>query len=403
MSSDLKRVVIIGGGFAGLRALYRLKEYDYHFEVTLVDKNDYSLEKPALPEVAIEDKKEESVKFLLPPVAREAKSAFSLGEVVKIDKDEKKVILNSGEELNYDYLIIASGAIKDYDAIKGYREFGYSICDDVEAKRLQERLKSFNGAKVVTGAAKSQFSQNSKAPKLNAPCEGPIGEVMFMLKHKFKDKVDIEVFSPSKIFFEDVGEKARGVVAKIMQEKGIKVSTNKIIKEIKESSVLFEDESLIDSDLTIVIPPYKAPKFIADAGLGDDTGWLDVDESMQSTKDNSIFGCGDVTNLTQPKLGHIAINEADVAVSSILKTEGIEHKEVEFKPEVFCIMNMGGADGVLIYSDVLYDKGHDLAWHSKLAKAMKISFDSEYHYTHGHMPPDSIVEILEDILQKFSK
>ena len=55
------------------------------------------------------------------------------------------------------------------------------------------------------------------------------------------------------------------------------------------------------------------------------------------------------------------------------------------------------------YSKTAMIKGHDLAWHSKLAKAMKTGFDSEYHYTHGHMPPDSIVEILEDILQKFSK
>ena len=403
MSSKLKQLVIIGGGFAGLRALYRVQDYEYHFEITLIDKNDYSLEKPALPEVAIEGKSEDSVKNLLPPIARESKAAFVYGEVEKIDKDSNLVLLKDGTKIYYDYLVIASGAIKNYDAIKGYREFGYSVCDDAEAKRLYERLKSFEGGKVVTGAAKSEFSQSGKAPILKAPCEGPIGEVMFMIKHKFKDRVDVDVFSPSEIFFEDVGDKSRGKVAKIMQEQGIRLHTNKTLKEITKDRVIFEDGTELESDLAIVIPPYKAPTFIADAGLGDDKGWLDVNENMQSVVAKNIYGCGDITNLAQPKLGHIAINQADVAISHILKEEGLSDEVVKFNPEVFCIMNMGGFDAVLIYSDVLYNKGHDLAWHSKLAKAMKTGFDSEYHYTHGHMPPDSIVEILEDILQKFSK
>lgn len=406
--STLKKLVIIGGGFAGLRALYKLSDYDYHFEITLIDSNNFSLEKPALPEVAMENKDESEVKIILPPVARKSKAAFIQDEVEKIDASNQKIFLKSGKELEYDYLLIASGAVKDYDAIKGYKEFGYSVCDNKEAKRLHEKLKDFQGGAIVTGAAKSEFGTLIDAPNLKAPCEGPIGEIMFMMDHKLRkeklrEKSSITVFSPGKIFFEDVGDRARGVVAKIMKERDIGLLTNKELVEITKESLIFSDGSEIPCDLAIVIPPYKAPKFIAKSNLGDDKGWIPTNKEMVHINYPNIFAAGDCTALAQPKLGHIAINQADVAVSSILKAEKIEHEEVKFNPEVFCIMNMGGFEATLIYSNVLFGGKDDLAWHSPIAKLMKTSFDEEYHFTNGHMPPDIMTKALESLLIKFKE
>ncbi len=404
----LKKVVIIGSGFGGMRALYRLSEYHYRFEVTVVDRHDYSLERPALPEVALEDKPVEAVHIETPPQFRRHNAAFEQGEVVRIDADAQKVVLDSGTELSYDYLIIASGAVKDYDAIKGYREYGYSVCDDKEAVRLHEHLKTFESGKIVTGAAKSEFGTQVDAPPLKAPCEGPIGEVMFMLDHRLRksgkrEVSSIDVFSPSEIFFEDVGDKARAPVAKLMEKKNIALHTAKELVEITEDAVIFADGSSLPCDLAIIIPPYKAPAFIAQSGLGDDKGWVPTDKTMKHVSFDNIYAVGDVNALAQPKLGHVAINQADVAVSAILKAEDIAEEVVAFNPEVFCIMNMGGHDAVLIYSNALYNGAYDMAWHSPMAKLMKVSFDEEYHYTHGHMPPDVAVEALEEILHRFAK
>ncbi len=86
MNTDkLKRVVIVGAGFAGLRALYRLSEYSYHFEIIVVDKNDYSLERPALPEVAMEDKHIDSVYIDIAPQCRKHNAAFVQGEAILMD------------------------------------------------------------------------------------------------------------------------------------------------------------------------------------------------------------------------------------------------------------------------------------------------------------------------------
>ncbi len=407
-NTKLKKLIIVGAGFAGLRALYRLDEFNYHFEVTVIDKNDYSLERPALPEVAMENKPVESVHITTPPQFRRYNAGFIQAQVKRIDAKENKIVLDDDTKLEYDYLILASGAVKDYDAIKGYQEFGYSVCDDKEAPKLHERLKSFEGGNIVTGAAKSEFGHRVEAPNLKAPCEGPIGEVMFMMDYRLKkegirDKSTINVFSPSKIFFEDVGESAREPVAKLMEEKGIKLTTNKELVEITKDKVIFSDGSSMDCDLAIIIPPYKAPSYISDSGLGDDKGWVPTDKNMKHLDFDNIYAIGDINALAQPKLGHVAINQADVAISAIARAEGLSDEEVKFNPEVFCIMNMGGHDAVLIYSNALYNGEYDMAWHSSLAKFMKLSFDEEYHYTHGHMPPDYTVEMLEEILHHFGK
>ncbi|WP_457608637.1 NAD(P)/FAD-dependent oxidoreductase [Nitratifractor sp.] len=404
----LKKLIIVGGGFAGLRALYRLRDYDYHFEITVIDRNDYSQEKPALPEVAVEGKEPAEVRIELPPVMRRHDAAFVQAAVERIDPEARKIHLDTGESLSYDYLILAPGAVKDYDAIPGFREYGYSICDDEQALRLHERLERFEGGRIVLGTARSQFGHRVKAPELSAPCEGPIGELAFMLDHRLKkegkrEKSSFEIFSPSKIFFEDVGERAREPVAKLMEERGMKIHTGKILAEIGEREVRFEDGTTLPSDLTIVIPPYRAPEFIARSGLGDEKGWVPTDETMRHLDHPEIYAAGDVNALAQPKLGHIAIHQADIAVSAILRAEGLAEEIVPYHPEVFCIMNMGGAEATLIFSDALYGGEHDLAWHSLLAKLMKTGFDEEYHYTHGHMPPDRMVEVTEEILKHFSK
>lgn len=399
-----KKVVIIGAGFGGLRTLYNLEKHKDRFDFTVINKTNYSLERPALPEVAIEGKPVNKTQIKIKDYLERKGINFKLSEVKKINPEKNEVELD-GETISYDYLVIATGAIKDYDAIKGYREYGYSVCDDREAVRLYERLKNFDGGNVVVGAARSYFGHTVDAPDLKAPCEGPVGEVMFMIDHKLRkegkrEKSSINVFTPGEVFFEDVGDNARNSIAKIMEERGIKLHTSKELVEITDKEVIFKDGSSLPADLAIIIPPYKAPEFIANSGLGDDKGWVPTDKTMKHINYDNIYAVGDVNALAQPKLGHIAIMEADIASSAIEKQEGLTDEIKPFKPEVFCIMNMGGFEATLILSNALYDNEYDIAWHSPIAKLMKISFDEEYYYAHGKLPPDFMLEVSKYLIEK---
>ena len=400
----MKNITIIGGGFAGLRAYYRLTKSDSKINITIIDKRKQLLEKPALPEVAFAGKSVESVLINLEPIIKHKGGKYINAEVIKINPKLKHLHLDNGEKLDFDYLIIASGVIKDYYAIEGFEQFGYSMCDEIQSLKLWKKIKEFSGGNVVIGTAKSKFGTRVKAPKLIAPCEGPVGEAMFMLdydfrKRKIRKETSINVFTPGEIFFEDVGNHVREKVGKVMSSKSINLHKNKVVNKITKDTIHFEDNTSLPCDLAVIIPPYKPLPLFNKCNLGDDAGFIPTDKTMKHLDYDSIYAIGDINALAQPKLGHIAVHQADIAVSSILKEITGKGEIIKFKPSVFCIMNMGGMDATLIYSDNLYNGNNDLAFHNPISRMMKWSFDSYYFFTQGHMFPDFAVEGMEKFLE----
>ena len=404
----MKKVVILGAGFAGLHIFYKIRHLlGKKIELTVIDRRSHSLLKPSLPEVAFEGAPLSHSLVELEHTLTSRGATFIHDDVMEIDPDSDTLTLKSGETVSYDYLFVTLGAVKDYDAIKGYREHGYSVCDDTEAQRLWEKVKTLEGGKIVTGAAKSSWGTRVDAPPLLAPCEGPIGEIMFMLDYylheekKFKRLEDykIDVFTPGEIFFEDVGDTPREVVGKYMQERSLSLHNNKVLTEIGKDFVAFEDGTKMPCDLAIVIPPYSAPDVLKNSVVGDDKGFIPTDKSMRHLDFPNIFAAGDITALAQPKLGHIAIIQGAIAAASLLKELG---EAVEVPPhelEVFCIMNMGGHDATMIVSDNLYGGTTDKATYSPISKMMKWGFDNYLYYNKGHMPPDFALELTDKLVK----
>lgn len=402
----MKKVVIAGAGFAGLHIFYKLRHLiGKKIEITIIDPRSHSLLKPSLPEVAFEGAPISHSLVELKHIIESRGATFIQDKITKIEAKNNRLCLENSVDVLYDYLFITMGAVKDYDSIKGFREYGYSVCDDTQAQRLWERVKTFEGGKVVTGAAKSTWGTRVDAPPLKAPCEGPIGEIMFMLDYYLKndkhlDNYTIDVFTPGEIFFEDVGDVPRNAVGKVMQEHNMPLHNNKVLKEIGKDFIAFEDGSQLPCDLAIVIPPYSAPQVLKDSeGIGDEKGFIPTDKQMRHLDFKNIFAAGDIAALAQPKLGHIAIIEGAIAAASLMSELG---EDVAIPPhdlEVFCIMNMGGHEATLIESNVLYGGKTDIAYKSPIAKMMKWSFDNYLYYNKGHMPPDFALEATDKIIK----
>jgi len=398
-----RRVVILGGGFAGLRALYRLHGID-GIELVLVDPSPTSLVKPALPEVALGGKPVGHVRFPLDGVARRTGARFMQAGAERILVPERRVVLTDGTRLEYDFLLIAAGARKCYDAIPGYAEHGHSPCNDAEAVRLSQALKRFEGGPVVIGAARSVWGSRVDVPALAAPCEGPIGEVMFMLdedlrRRGLRERSSIRVFSPGEVFFEDVGDAVRAALAPIIDEHGIEVSSSKVLCAIHDSEVEFADGERWPSALTVIIPPYAGhPLVAASEGLGDQVSFVPTDPHMRHLDFREIFAAGDGNALAMPKLGHIAVHQADIAAAALRREITGSGEIPDYEPEIFCIMNRGGHSATLILSNRLFGGDVDRALSSPLAHLMKWGFDGYYHHTRGHLPPDRVQEALLKLL-----
>jgi len=406
MSTARPTVVILGGGFAGLRALYRLGSLADQADLVLVDARQTSLARPALPEVALAGKPVDHARFPLRHAVSRHGARFVNQVVERIEAERSRLVLGGGGELRYDTLLVALGAHKDYDAVPGFRQFGYSVCDDTEAPRLAEALEHFGGGPVVTGSAKSTWGTRVEVPELAAPCEGPVAEIMFMVDHELRrrhirDASPIRVFSPGKIFFEDVGPKVHADVEPLVARQGIEVTTDKVLSHLSEGVVHFTDGTAWDSALSIVLPPYTGnPVVKRSPGLGDEQGFVPTDAAMRHLDLDHVYAAGDGASLSMPKLGHIAVMEADIAAAAIRHDLTGEGDVPPHRPEVFCIANRGGSEATLIYSDTLFGGSIDLTLDGAPAHLMKWGFDSYYFHTKGHLPPDLATEGLELVLHR---
>jgi len=243
------RLVILGGGFAGLRALYRLRDLRGNVEIIMIDPRATSLARPALPEVAVTGKPVDHARFPLAPAVARSGGRFIQAAVGRVEAAAHRVVLEGGDTVEYDQLLIALGATKHYDAIPGFREHGRSVCDDTEAPRLAEALDAFRGGPVVIGSARSVWGTRVEVPQLEAPCEGPVAELMFMIDHELRrrglrDTSPIRVFSPGRIFFEDVGPRVHAAVLPLIARQGIEVTTGKVLQSLENGQVRFTDGTI---------------------------------------------------------------------------------------------------------------------------------------------------------------
>ena len=406
MSSARPTVVILGGGFAGLRTLFRLRHLAESVEIILVDSRSTSLARPALPEVAFAGKDVRHARFdLAGPVTRSG-ARLVTQSVERVEAAERRLVLDNGDVVSYDFLMLALGAHKDYDAIPGFREFGYSLCDDTEAPRLAAALAAFRGGPIVVGSARSAWGTRVDAPELAAPCEGPVAEIMFMLDHHLRrvglrETSPIRVFSPGAIFFEDVGPRVHEDLGPLIDRQGIEVTTGLTLASLSKGEVEFDGGTRWASALTIVLPPYRGNDVVTRSpGLGDEKGFIPTDTSMRHLDFDGVYAAGDANALSMPKLGHIAVLQADVAASSMLHDINGEGEIRGYQPEILCIANRGGEQATLIYSNFLFGGPTDLTMSGPAAHLMKWGFDEYYFHTAGHLPPDMATEGLEFILRE---
>ena len=153
-----KRVVIIGAGFGGLRFLYDIKkQFKNDMDIVIVDERETSLEKPSLVEVALAGKPVSHTQIPIKNIAKSQNAEFVNSRATMIDAEKNLVTLKDGSILNYDYLVIATGAVKNYDAIPGFKEYGYSVCDDYQAPRMWNAINNFKGGKRCYWGLKNEM------------------------------------------------------------------------------------------------------------------------------------------------------------------------------------------------------------------------------------------------------
>lgn len=133
------KVVILGGGFAGLNAAKKLG--NTKLDVWLIDKTNHHLFQPLLYQVASAALSPGDIAMPIREIlSRYSNITVLMGEITAIDKEGKKVIFRNGEELGFDYLIIALGARHSYFGNEAWEKFAPGLKTLVDALKIRERI-----------------------------------------------------------------------------------------------------------------------------------------------------------------------------------------------------------------------------------------------------------------------
>ncbi len=148
--ASLPHVVVIGGGFAGVALTKELADKDVR--VTIIDQHNFHTFQPLLYQVATAGLEPADVAFPIRTIFGHAKNVrFRHGRVRSIDQARNAVILGDGSRIDYDHLVIATGAVAAFFGVAGASRFAMPLYTLSDARRLRNRLLSILEETEVRG------------------------------------------------------------------------------------------------------------------------------------------------------------------------------------------------------------------------------------------------------------
>src|SRR2546427_918538 len=240
-----KQIVIIGGGFGGLRAARALKSAPV--DVTLIDRRNHHIFQPLLYQVATGSLAAGEVAAPLRSIFRRQKNTrVLLGEVVDVDPAARNVVLADGAAFPYDSLIVAAGTQSSYYGHEEWREWAPSLKSIEEATTMRHKiLYAFEVAERLSDPTQRRawltFVIVGAGPT-GVELAGAIGEIARQtLKHDFRSicPEDAQIIlldgGPRLLpsFPEDLAQKAERSLAKL----GVQTKMGAMVHDVDRDGV----------------------------------------------------------------------------------------------------------------------------------------------------------------------
>ena len=165
----MKKVIVVGAGFGGLNFI-RNASSNKEIEFTLIDKQNHHLFQPLLYQVATAVLSPANIAFPIRRMFKKSKNVkVVLGEVTSVDRDKKNVELDSGINLSYDQLVIATGSLHSYFGNDSWSNYSQGLKGINDALVIRENLlKAFEKAEnELNNEIKQEYEAVSGTMPLN--------------------------------------------------------------------------------------------------------------------------------------------------------------------------------------------------------------------------------------------
>jgi sulfide:quinone oxidoreductase len=388
----MKSIAVVGGSFAGLTAALDLKRgLGDSAEITVISRDRRFTFIPSLIWVVPGWRKPGQISFDLEPTLRRRGIKFLHATAQRIDPHANTVFTDRGD-LHYDYLVIATGPKYDWSVVPQLGPANgttHSVCNIAHAMDAAKAWLDFVQAPgpVVVGATQ------------RASCFGAEYEVMFNIDRalrqaKIRDQVDLTFFTAEPFLghFGIGGMRGGETMLKAyFKLLGIKSVVNVATTAATETSLTLSNGQVLPHKYAIVIPPFTGVQAILDSpGLGDDKGFIPVNDRYQHQTYANIYAAGVAVQVKPPattpvptgvpKTGWMAEVMAKVAAHNIVAAinggEPVELPFADIKP--LCIMDAGSQGMIIVLDRVFKPRRYEIMIPGPWSHWAKLAFEKYY-------------------------
>lgn len=335
-TSVSKKVVVIGGGFAGINFIKTLWRKP-GFEITLVDLNNYNFFPPLLYQVATGFLEPSSISYPFRKFLRHKSNVhFRMGKLLKVFPAENKVLLSNGQ-LEYDYLVMATGAASNFFGMENVKKHAIPMKTLSDALAMRNLLLN----RLEEASRTTDVELKKKLLTVVVAGAGPTGVEVSGMFAEMRQSIIRKDYPElgrgfSGIILVDGGNAVLGPMAlksqhyskETLEKMGVKIHLNTMVQDFDGETVTFKGAEPIHTKNLIWAAGVSAIPFdgIPKESFGPGKRLM-VDAFNKVTDTNNIYALGDTCFQTtdssfpkgHPQVAQVAIQHGKLLAENLAK------------------------------------------------------------------------------------
>lgn len=312
---NMKNLVILGGGYGGMKILSELLPNDLPegITITLVDRVPYHCLKTEYYALAAGTISDKEIRVAFPEHPR---VQFQYGEVTGIDAKAKQVLLKDKAPIAYDDLVIGLGCEDKYHGVPGADQFTYSIQSIAKSRETYSALNNLPPGSVV-GIVGAGLSGVELASELS----------------ESRHDIFIKLFDRGKHILSAFPDRLSTYVEQWFNKHNVEVINNANITKVEEN-ILYNHDQPIHCDVIVWTAGIQANKIVRDfEGEKDNLGRLQLTPHHHLPDDEHVFVVGDCASLPHAPSAQLAEGQA-VQIVEVLKKRWAGEELPETFPQI---------------------------------------------------------------------
>jgi len=373
------RVVVLGGGFAGIGAAQKLHKSDV--DVVVIDKHDYHTFQPLLYQVATGLLEQPAVGHPIRDLFDKQQNArVHQDEVTAVDLDAREVRFAELEPLGYDYLVLGLGAEVNFFGVEGAPEHAFPMYTLPDALRLKNHiLERWEAADrkpaliedgalnvvVVGGGPTGVETAGALAELYNGVFRKDYPDVA-------PGRARIVLVEGSPDIFGMFKENLRAYTREALEKRGVELLTGEVVESVEPEQVTLKSGTVLPAHTLVWGAGLQGNDLIRSLGLELARGnRVPVDEQLRVASHPEAFAVGDIAAITDPKteqvlpqLGSVALQSGEHAGETIANlVAGKQPKPFAYKDKgTMATIGRGAAVVQMLGGKTIKGKKAQLAW-----------------------------------------